>query len=49
MEMLSALFSFKYSQINTIEPGQRKTLLIIVFNLAVASDLIPKELFDFEN
>lgn len=49
MEMLAGLSSFEYSQISRIELGQINTSIDVVFKLAKALNIEPKELFDFEN
>ena len=49
MEKLADLTSFEYSQISRIELGQINTSIDIVFKIAKALDIHPRDLFDFEN
>lgn len=48
MEKLTELSYFEYSQISRIELDQINTSIDTTFNLAKASDIDIKELFDFE-
>lgn len=47
VEMRVALSSFEYLQISRIELGQINTSIDVVFKLAKALKIEPKELFDF--